>query len=223
VTFVESLVAFEEALESEMQVQVPDGLADRVLLHVRQNADQTYTRPSAADQLRAVARKITGSGLAHTWWGWRPRFAIVAVLLLGIAITLFQASPLKDEGPAIADIAHVAHVAQERMQDLEAPPAADSSALPRVLAASGIRLPSDFREVRYLGRCGPPDRSGQHIVMQTGSGIASLVLMPDESAGFRIVQFEDGRIAVVAPAPVGSLAVVADSREAAVQIAVRLL
>ena len=29
---------------------------------------------------------------------------------------------------------------------------------------------------------GPPDRSGQHIVMQTGSGMASLVLMPDESA-----------------------------------------
>jgi RNA polymerase sigma factor (sigma-70 family) len=177
------------------------------------------------ERLRGAARKIAeaAGGLVRVPWGWRAPFAVAATLVLAVSIVLFHASPIPDEGLAIADIAHVAHVAQERIQDLEATPEADPSALPKVLAASGVRLPSDFQEVRYLGRCGPADRSGQHIVMQTQSGMASLVLMPGESARFRIVQFDDGRTAVVAPAPVGSLAVVADSRQTAVQIAERLL
>jgi hypothetical protein len=223
--FVEVLAAFEETLEREVRVPVPDGLADHVLLQVRRQTGYPRTQPSATGRARATVRRIARAvaELADLSWVWHLSAAVAATLTLGIGMLLFSASPVQDQGLAIADIAHVAHVAQERIQELDAAPAADPGALPKVLEASGVRLPSDFREVRYLGRCGPADRSGQHIVMQAQSGMVSLVLMPGESARFRIVQFDDGRTAVVAPAPVGSLAVVADSRQTAVQIAERLL
>lgn len=223
--FAERLGAFEETLQGEIQVPVPDGLADRVLLQVRQEANYPHTHPSTAERLGAVVRKIAGGavGLVRVPWGWPTRFAVAATLVLGVSIALFHPLPVQDEGLAIADIAHDAHVMQERMRDLDGPPAGDPGALPRVLAASGVHLPSDFQEIHYLGPCGPADRSGQHIVMQTQAGMASLVLMPAEQARFRIVQFDDGRTAVVAPAPVGTFTIVADSRQAAVQIAERLL
>jgi hypothetical protein len=223
--FVERLAEFEEALEHEVRIPVPDGLADRVLLHVRQQTDVPRAQPSATERVRALAHGINRatSGFTNLPWGRRIFAAVAALLILGIGIVLFHASPIPDEALAIADIAHVAHVAQERIQDLDVAAPGDPGALPKVLADSGVRLPSDFQEVRYLGRCGPADRSGQHIVMQTQSGMVSLVLMPGESARFRIVQFDDGRTAVVGPARIGSLAVVADSRQAAVQIAERLL
>jgi hypothetical protein len=222
--FAESLDALEETLGTELRVPVPDGLADRVLLRLRQRTPYPRTQPSTAEQLRAVASRISGAvGLLGASWGRRAGLAVAAMLVLGMSIVFFQASPIHDEGLAIADIAYAAHVMQEQIQDLEGAPEADPVALPKVLAASGVRLPSDFREVRYLGRCGPPDHSGEHIMMQAQSVTASLVLMPNESARFRIVQFDDGRTVVVAPAPVGSLAVVADSRQAAVQIAERFL
>jgi hypothetical protein len=223
--FVEKLAAFEETLARKVRIPVPDGLTDRVLLQVRQQIDYRAARSSATERVRAAVRRITqvASGLVNVSWGRRISGEVAAALVLSIGVLLLQRSPIQDEGLAIADIAHVAHVAQERMQDLDVAPTVDPGALPKVLAASGVRLPGDFREVRYVGRCGPADRSGQHIVMQTQSGMASLVLMPGESARFRIIQFDDGRTAVVAPAPVGSLAVVADSRQAAAQIAERLL
>ena len=223
--FMERLATFEETLEREVRIPVPDGLADRVLLQVRQQTDYAHAQSSTIKRLHAAAGKIsrTTVGLISLSWGWRISLALAATLILGIGVALFHPSSMRDEGLAIADIAHVVHVAQERIQDLDVAPPGDPGALPRVLAASGVRLPSDFQEVRYLGRCGPADRSGQHIVMQTQSGMASLVLMPGESARFRIVQFDDGRTAVVGPAPLGSLAVVADSKGAAVQIAERLL
>jgi hypothetical protein len=222
--FAAKLDVFEEALESEVRTPVPDGLADRVLLQLQQRTNYPHAEASTAERVRAVARNVAKAeiGLTH-WWGWRTGFAVVATLVVGVSIVLFNAWPVQDQGLAIADIAHDAHVMQERLEDLGDAPATDPGALPSVLAASGIRLPSDFREIRYVGPCGPADRTGQHIVMQTQSGMASLVLMPGESARFRIVQFDDGRTVVVAPAAVGSLAVVADSRETAVQIAARLL
>jgi hypothetical protein len=222
--FVEKLAAFEETLEREVRIPIPDGLADRVLLQVRQQADALPAPSSALERMRAAARRITHAvGLTELSRGPQMFVAFAAAVILAIGTVLFYPSLIQDEGLAIAEIAHDAHVMQERLEDLGDVPATDPGALESVLAASGIRLPSDFREIRYVGPCGPADRTGQHIVMQTPSGMASLVLMPGESARFRIVQFDDGRTAVVAPAAVGSWAVVADSRETAVQLAARLL
>lgn len=219
--FVERLGAFEESLQTELQVPVPDGLTERVLLHMQRYVEGQHWRASAADRLRALAGKIgrAAAGLTHLPWGWRMGFAFAATLVLGLGIASFYALTLEQHGLAIAEVAHDAHVMQEMLDEPAVQSASDPAALPRLLTASGVRLPSDFRDIRYVGPCGPPARTGEHIVMQTQFGKASLVLMPGESASVQVVQFDDGTVAAVKPARVGSLAVVADSKQAAVQIA----
>lgn len=219
--FVERLGAFEERLQSELRVPVPDGLAERVLFDIqRQATNHQHGQAAAADQLRALAGKIgrVAAGLTQLSWGWRTRFAFAVTLVLGLGIASFYGLNVHENGTALAVIAHVVHEEPDELaiQPLANPPAP-------VLAASGVRLPVDFRDIRYLGRCGPPNRTGEHIVMQTQFGKASLILMPGESARFQVVQFDDGMVAVVKPARVGSLAVVAASKQAAVQIANSLL
>jgi hypothetical protein len=220
--FVERLGAFEESLQTELQVPVPDGLAERVLLHMQRHvAGRQHWRAAAADRLRALAGKIgcAAGGLTHLPWGWSTGFAFAATLVLGLGIASFYALTLEQHGLAIAEVAHDAHVMQEMLDEPAVQSTSDPAALPRLLAVSGVRLPSDFRDIRYVGPCGPPDRTGEHIVMQTQFGKASLVLMPRESASVQVVQFDDGMVAAVKPARVGSLAVVADSKQAAVHIA----
>jgi len=192
-----------------------------VLLHVqRQVASRPRWRATAADRVRALAGKIGhATGLAHLPWGWRTGFASAATLVLGLGIASFYALTLEQHGLAIAEIAHDAHVMQQITDEPAVQSASDLAVLPRLLAGSGVRLPNDFRDIRYVGPCGPPDRTGEHIVMQTQFGKASLVLMPGESASAQVVEFDDGMVAAVKPAGVGSLAVVADSKKAAVQIA----
>ena len=68
--FVERLGAFEESLQSELRVSVPDGLADRVLLHVERQAPSiTRGRHSSGGDLRGVpclaAERRRTTGVAH--------------------------------------------------------------------------------------------------------------------------------------------------------------
>ncbi|MEP7276938.1 MAG: DUF3379 family protein, partial [Betaproteobacteria bacterium] len=219
--FARRLHVFDEDVANELCVPVPEGLADRVLLHAQRHTDShARDRAMPLGRLRAAL-----GGLGRAAIGSLQRFparvvpvALAATLLLGVGFASIYALTLQEERVALAVIAHVA---QEETDEVATKTAADApAAVPSaVLAASGVRLPGNFHEVRYLGRCGPPSHTGEHIVMQSPFGRASLVLMSGEAAHFRIVRFDNGRFAVMAPARVGSLAVVAASEQAAVQIA----
>lgn len=258
--FAEEQQMLEEKLHAELRVPVPEGLADRVLLHIQGGPSRSHETANTAGRLRvgggarlgagagarldvlaarvaamisrAPSERASTSRLSLSMLlgrltrarspraAWTLRLVATASLVAGLAIASLYLVALQEDRLTIAVIAHVMH---DEPFELAGHTAEDPAALAKVLATSQVHLPSGLRKVSYLGRCGPPNRSGEHIVMQTALGKASLVLMPGRASIFGVSTLNDGMVAVLMPAPVGSLVVVADSKEKAMEIAQLLL
>ena len=222
--FAARIDALEEDLHRELTVPIPDGLADRILLNIHlQEARRAGFRLVCVALLRFVANATRqaqnwsrGFALAGLGGPWRYALAALVVLGLGLGVALLQVS-LTGPGTALAH-ALISHVVYEEEVEIAMQAGADPAVIPRLLAVSGVRLPDGVRPTQYLGRCAPPNRTGEHIVLQTPFGKATLVLMPDEPLKSRVVATEHGLAAVAVPAKVGSLAVVADSKQSAAKI-----
>ena len=219
--FAARLVAHDEKVETELRVPVPDGLADGVLFRVRREDGVRrvagWMRGALAGNRAQESMEAESRGGARQAIG--RRVFIAAAALAPVAVGSWLLLRRSDEDLAREVIAHVMH---DEPGELALHPDGDPAALPRVLAACALVLPPDFLAVRYLARCGPPDHSGEHLVLQTPSAKVSLVLMPGYTAARRVVVTVGGAVAVLTPARVGSLAVVAPDEQTALRVAERL-
>ena len=212
--FASRLAAQDEDFEAALRVTVPDGLADRVLFRIGQDHGA-----------RGLARWLQG-GSAAVWS--RPplasvarrRMAIATLVLAPVAVASWHFLRRGDDALARDVLDHVMH---DEPAELASHPQGDPAALPGVLVACGLRLPPEFRSVRYLGRCGPPEHSGEHLVIVTPLGKASIVAMPRHSVSRRVVAVREGAVAVLTPARLGSLAVVAADEQTALRVVERLV
>lgn len=210
--------ALEEELQQALRVPIPDGLADRMLLGVQlaQGQRSGWLR-AAYDRLCELGGQLREHTDAARLGA---RYAIGVALLVGLAAASLYHFTAR-EAELARDI--IVHVVSEEPEELRMATPADVSAVPGILAASGVHLPPGVRVVHYLGRCSPPNRSGEHFVLETPFGKATLVLLPGERMPFRVTSTDEGLVAVAAPAPVGSITVVANSMAVAGMIADGLL
>lgn len=137
----------------------------------------------------------------------RGILALAASLLAAVAIALVLAWPRNDP-LALAGIDFV--VFEEAQAILEAKPA-DPGELRQVAAQLGVALPAQLGELRYIGPCPFQGSTGQHAVVKTAFGKATLMLLPDRPLASRAVASAHGLEAVVVPAAGGSVAIISGS------------
>lgn len=178
-------------------VPVPEGLAERVLLR---------------HKVREPARS---SGFRFGVWA----MAASLIVALGVAIHLYRADTGDQErittaaavGEGHAAVAAISYVLDHEPQLLKANVSGDPTVMKRALARLGLNLPTAGTTVRYLGKCPVPSGEGEHLVLQTPFGQVTLILVPGQSLGPRVVVAYRDQTALVNPVRSGSYIVVADS------------
>lgn len=188
---------FDAEIRGAMLVPVPEGLAERVLLR------------------RKVRARSRFGGFRIGVWA----LAASLIVALGAVIQVYRADNGDQEriataaavGEGHAAIAAISYVLDHEPQLLKANVSGDPAVLESAIARLGLNLPSEGTTVRYLGKCPVPSGEGEHLVLQTPFGQVTLILVPEQSLGPRVVVAYRDRTAAVNPVGSGSYIVVADS------------
>lgn len=186
--FYRELRIQEEALYEAMNVPVPEGLADRVLLRQtrgwRERFFPRYTVPALAMGLALVV----AVGL-----GWKFQSAALTPEMLAAGI--------------------VAHVEGEQMA-LHAEQRVPLARLITAVRLSGGELVEPPGETSFANECPlPGGGTGKHLVFNTPHGKLTLILMPGKHITHPVRLDRDGLTVSLMPAGKGSLALVSDNRE----------
>jgi len=181
---------FEARLHQALNVPVPGGLADSIIL--RQSLGEDSGKPR-----------------------WPQLAAVAAALALAVAVTTFTMLPgqtsMHDLQRHLAwhwqhDGPQVLAVSADRTQP-------DPGQVQRVLSEFGVQLePEMLEQVRMAKVCPTPDGAGAHIVLATESGPVTLYYMPRTrvpSSPAR-VRLGDGMEALALNVERGSLALIAE-------------
>ncbi|MFN7087816.1 MAG: DUF3379 family protein [Burkholderiales bacterium] len=178
---------FEAKIHEAMMVPVPEALAERVLLRHK------TIRPSMK-------------------FGFRPRFggwALAASVIVAIAVSFYLDYRTADEEPQVVAavalgsnhpaVAAISYVLDNEPKLLKANHTGDMAVLLSALEKMKMRLPANGTTVRYLGKCPVPNGEGDHVVLQTPFGRASLILVPDQIFASSVVVADRNMLALAAP------------------------
>lgn len=186
--FYRELRMQEEALFEAMNVPVPDGLADRVLLRRTRGWRDRFIMRFAAPALAAS-------------------LALAAVLGL---VWKFQDDALTPEMLAAGIVAHVEEEQKALLADQRVPMARLVTAVKR----SGGELGAPPGETSYVNHCPlPGGGTGEHLVFNTPYGKLTLILMPGKPIAHPVRLERNGLTVSLMPAGKGSLALVSENRE----------
>ncbi len=191
---------FDAKIHDAVLVPVPEALADRVLLR---------------HKVREPARF---GGFRFGIWA----LAASLIVAIGAVIQLHRADIGDEEriatsaavGEGHAAIAAISYVLDHEPQLLKENVSGDPAVMKSALMRLGMKLPPKGTTVRYLGKCPVPSGEGEHLVLQTPFGQVTLILVPEQSLGPRVVVAYRERTAAVSPLRSGSYIVVADSLQA---------
>ena len=189
--FHHNLLRQDESLLEALEVDVPAGLADRVLLK----------RP-----------RFEWPRLGGTPWG--AGLALAATLVLGVGVGLLIPRHQSAEWLAAELIAHVQH----EPGALENSSLVSEAEVLKAVNRGGGRVLGAIGKVTHAGRCPVPGGMGEHLVLETETGKVTVILMPNQPLHSRTRLTREGLTSVVLPAGKGSLSIVADSPQALQEI-----
>lgn len=201
--FADDVLGLDAKITQAMRVEVPDGLADRILFS-HNSATDTKVRPRFMRRAMAMAASvafIVGLAVGQINWG-------------HLLITPVQAS--------MADMA-VQHVQQEEGFVSTLDEAATSRQINAKMQPFAYNLNGTFPyHVYYLNHCGFGPASAMHMVFQGERGKVTLFLtaMPSDNS---VTFSKDGMSGVIQPIGDLSLIVLGNSSENVAKIAAHLM
>jgi Protein of unknown function (DUF3379) len=186
--FYRELRMQEEALYEAMNVPVPDGLADRILLRQTRGWRERFFPRFAAPALAA---------------------SLVLAVAVGVGLK-FQSDALSPEMLAAGIVAHV----EEERTALRADQRVPLARLVDAVSRSGGELGEAPGETSYANHCPlPGGGTGEHLVFNTPHGKLTLILMPGKRITHPVRLDKDRLTVSLMPAGEGSLALVSENRE----------
>jgi len=181
--FTHQQIKFNASLKQSMDVDVPEGLADRILLQQSFGLARTKRKQS---RLRLMA--------------------LAASVVLGLTLSLRLILP----GTTALQQAVLSHV-HEEINHLYENRQVSSVQLGKLLASIDTRAITGISNVRYAGTCPIGKTAGAHLVLEGQSGPVTVLYLPEESVR-QTSTFGDSRFqGVLTPGMRGSIAVIGDS------------
>lgn len=158
------------------------------------------TPPAAASVTPITgARKAKKEKPTNVWSGWALAASVAVV-------SVFVIWALRPSDTLAHDI--VAHVEYES-DSWTRKQAASPAAVTDTLAKAGVALDMSSDKVMYARTCLFRGHLVPHLVVSTARGPVTVLVLPDEKVAHRTNFHEDGMTGVIAPAPHGSIAVLA--------------
>jgi hypothetical protein len=148
----------------------------------------------------------------------RPIWALAASVLVGV-LGVLGVWALRIEGSLAHEV--VAHVIAEPQSWTPTDPASQAE-VAQVLRKSGLLLESEPYQIMYARSCWFRGHYVPHLVVRTGQGLATVLLLRDETVPRRETFHEDGLFGVLEPAPHGSIAVLAANDAQLDELALRM-
>ena len=170
--------------EHAMKIDIPEGLAGRILLK----------------------QSLQEKQLKREWY--RSAYAIAASVLLAVVI-LVQVLPTT---PAL-DEAVLTHIDDELDHLLEKRDINDET-LDRLIGTFGGKFGQSIGQVNFAGLCNIRKGPGMHLVLQSAQGPVTVLIMPDEKIARRQVIGNGRFNGVILPVAEGSMAVVGENAAA---------
>jgi hypothetical protein len=137
----------------------------------------------------------------------RRVWALAASILVGVVAVLGVWS-LRIEDTLAHEV--VEHVIAEPQSWTPTDPASQAE-IAQVLKKTGLLLDSEPYQIMYARNCWFRGHYVAHFVVRTGQGLATVLILPNESVSRRETFHEDGLFGVLVPAVHGSIAVLAAS------------
>jgi len=184
--------AMEHSLKETLQVDIPDGLASRILLRQR---------------LEARRQVFWRRGL----WA----FAATMVLSVGLAMYFPRSAPLSLEASVLA------HVEDEQRHML-AHDNVSMEAVNQGMQKYGARLVQAVGTVNFAMDCTMRKTKGFHLVLQGDHGPVTVLVMPGDYIAQRKTVADQRFQGVVMPTRNGSMAIVAENGQDLAQMEQRL-
>ncbi len=183
--FAARLRADEALIADAVRLQVPEGLAERVML--RQALDATRRQRSRRFRFLAAAASVV--------------LALTAALVVGLL-----GRPVTTEQLVMQHIRNeLDHLAERRALQL--------TQVNAVLRPFDTEAGSSLGTVHYAGACTIRREAGAHLVIEGQRGPVTILLMPEEGVEGRF-RIQDRRFSgVVIPAGDGSIAIVGEDGE----------
>ncbi len=184
--FADELGSFESTLNRASKVEVPEGLASRILLR------------------QCLTTK-------HNWRK-RPGLATAAVFLLGFVgiLSVFFTNGLDYFGSSSLEQVVLQHVNDE-LHHLEDHKNLSVQQLNSVLKEHGNKIRAlPGRTINYAGACPIRNNQGAHVIVDSASGPMTILFMPGEFVGQRSLVKDKRFHGVIIPTEQGSMAIVGE-------------
>jgi len=193
----EHLTACAQCAQFQREMIVLDGNIRRALEHGPMTAAApapvaSVTRISSARTARQARPSSAWSG-----WAWAASAAVASVMVLW---ALRPGDTL-----AHALVTHVEFESDSWSSDHTVPPTRTNS----ILAKAGVALDMSSDKVVYARNCLFRGHVVPHLVVTTSRGPVTVLILPQEHVTQRTSFHEDGMTGIIAPAPHGSIAVLA--------------
>ena len=194
--FVAEQQVFEQQLRDTLNVQVPENLAEKILFK------QVSNNPPSSSKFRFKSAYM----MAAT-------FSCVAIIL----ILLFNSAWFSQTQQANQHTPNLPQAVLEHMHE-------DSHALDTrrefskvdvntILASMGGKLSDPIGNISYLSRCIMGKNMGLHLVVQTESGLVTVLILPDENIAESIKIADRYFSGVIIPSRKGGIAIIGEKPE----------
>lgn len=184
--FLNSIQNFDESLNTAINVDIPDGLAERILL--KQSFTQQRQQRSNRFNLYAVAASL--------------------LIVLGVSFNMSKITSLLDNSLSLEEIA-INHVIDER-DHLTENRNIQLAKLNTVLQPFNIKLNKSIGQVNYAGACPIRNSRGVHLVLQKNNSVATLLVIPGEYVTERKTHTKGDFSTTLIPAENGSIAIITE-------------
>ena len=187
-SFATRVMRFDRRLQSAVRVEVPEGLASRMLLRQSFNAH--------------AARQ--------PWWRRHRPYAIAAALLLSIGVTTTTLQQQTDDGAALKrDVVAMATMATYALTSTTT---VSKQQINAALRPVGVAISGRVGgRVTFAGRCRIKGREAGHLVVRGAHAPVMVFLMPAERVARDRLYHGAEMDALLLPAAAGAIAVVGRS------------
>lgn len=163
-----------------------------------QSMDRLIYRALSVDVQAAAAPSLPQSNLR----AWRMAASVLITAILVAFTSIWLLTPRDTFAAEV-----IAHVQEEPDSLLITSDTVSDARLKKILGAAGLRLKPGVAHVSYAAPCHFRGRLSPHMVVQTGQGPITVLVLPEEPSRPREHIGEEGFQGVVLPAPRGVIVV----------------
>lgn len=184
-------LAFENRLESALDVPVPTTLIEQILAAVPEDS-------KVATGGSAKARSVT------RWW---PLALAASLALVALVSTSVLRTPNATDALIVASVEHLAHEPYALTRTGRVP----EPLVSRMFTEAGLRVDPSALALAYLNRCPLQKRWSVHMVMQAPEGPVTVMYVPNEPRVERMDTRQDMVAVRTLPFADGALVLLAES------------